>query len=73
MTDKPESEINGVFDDDVSPIVQSILLMRIYDMVTCIARAVNPDEADVIFQGHALGKIFGPAPSFDMSHEPTEE
>lgn len=77
MTDKSDSEETaGVFDEDTSTVVQTILLMRIYDMLTCIARGVNPNEADVIFQGHSIGKIFGPAPSFDMgdeSDEATEE
>lgn len=58
-----------VFDSDTSEVVQTIMLMRIYDMLTCIARAANPTEADAIFKGHALGKIFGPAPSFDMSED----
>ena len=69
MTDETDSDIEDVFDDNVSDTVQTILLMRIYDMVTCIARGVNKDEADIIFKGHALGKIFGPAPSFDMLDE----
>lgn len=69
MTDETE---NDVFDSDTSEVVQTIMLMRIYDMLTCIARGVNATEADAIFKGHAVGKIFGPAPSFDMA-EPTEE
>ena len=74
MTDKTENEETaGVFDEDTTSVVHTILLMRIYDMLTCIARGVNPTEADVIYQGHALGKIFGPAPSFDMADEATEE
>ena len=73
MTDKTENEETaGVFDEDTSVVVHTIMLMRIYDMLTCIARGVNPNEADVIYQGHAIGKIFGPAPSFDMSDESDE-
>jgi hypothetical protein len=41
-------------------------------MLTCIARGINPTEADVLFKGHAMGKIFGPAPSFDMADEVSE-
>jgi hypothetical protein len=63
------TEENDVFDDDTSQVVQTIMLMRIYDMLTVIARAQSPAEADVIFKGHQLGKIFGPAPSFDMSED----
>jgi hypothetical protein len=63
------SEATDVFDEGTSEVVQTIMLMRIYDMLTCIARASNPTEADMIFKGHAAGKIFGPAPSFDMGDE----
>lgn len=66
MSDEPE---NDVFDEDTSQIVQSIMLMRIYDMLTCIARGVNPTEAAAVFEAHSLGKILGPAPSFDMGDE----
>lgn len=74
MTDNTDKDVEepSAFDEDTSQVVQTIMLMRIYDMLTCIARGVNPTEADMIFKGHALGKIFGPAPSFDMA-EPTEE
>lgn len=61
-----------VFDDDVAETVQTILLMRIYDMLTVIARKVSPNEANVIYAGHQMGKIFGPAPSFDMGEEDSE-
>ncbi|WNM72905.1 hypothetical protein SEA_PERSIMMON_22 [Streptomyces phage Persimmon] len=64
MTDKTETDM---FDEDASSVVNAIMLMRIYDMLTCIARGVNKEEAEIIFRGHALGKVFGPAPSFDMS------
>ena len=69
MSDETE---NDVFDEDTSSVVNTIMLMRIYDMLTCIARGVNPQEAEVIFRGHQLGKIFGPAPSFDMGDEVSE-
>jgi hypothetical protein len=69
MTDKTETDM---FDEDASPVVNAIMLMRIYDMLTCIARGVNKEEAEIIFRGHALGKVFGPAPSFDMSDEADE-
>lgn len=62
-------EETDVFDNDTSQVVQSIMLMRIYDMLTCIARGVNPTEAAAVFEAHSLGKILGPAPSFDMSED----
>lgn len=73
MTDDSNSdgseELASAFDEDVSEVVQTIMLMRIYDMLTCIARGINPTEADAIFKGHGMGKIFGPAPSFDMEED----
>ncbi|WNM73288.1 hypothetical protein SEA_LIANDRY_23 [Streptomyces phage Liandry] len=70
MTDKTETDM---FDEDASSVVNAIMLMRIYDMLTCIARGVNKEEAEIIFRGHALGKVFGPAPSFDMSDESDQD
>lgn len=75
MTDNIDNDNSAggdVFDNDTSEVVQTIMLMRIYDMLTCIARGINPTEADMIFKGHAIGKIFGPAPSFDMGDEDIE-
>ncbi|UVK61121.1 hypothetical protein SEA_ANGELA_23 [Streptomyces phage Angela] len=73
MTDETDREEADVFDNDVADTVQTIMLMRIYDMLTVIARKISPREADVIFAGHKLGRIFGPAPSFDMSDEVSED
>jgi hypothetical protein len=74
MTDKTnnEEELSDAFDENASSVVQTILLMRIYDMLVCIGRGVNPYETETIFKGHAQGKIFGPAPSFDMGDEVSE-
>lgn len=74
MTDKTnnEQEPSDAFDENASSVVQTILLMRIYDMLVCIGRGVNPNETEAIFKGHAMGKIFGPAPSFDMADEADE-
>lgn len=63
------TEESDVFDEDTSQVVQTIMLMRIYDMLTVIARALSPAEADVIYKGHSIGKVFGPAPSFDMAED----
>lgn len=71
MTDKTD-ELSDAFDEDASSVVQTIMLMRIYDMLVCIGRGVNPYETETIFKGHAQGKIFGPAPSFDMAEEMDE-
>lgn len=72
MTESDDSELASAFDEDTSQVVQTIMLMRIYDMLTVIARALSPAEADVIYKGHSIGKVFGPAPAFDMGDEVSE-
>ncbi|WDS51822.1 hypothetical protein SEA_PEPPERWOOD_25 [Streptomyces phage Pepperwood] len=71
MIDKMNSdnEPQDVFAEDASEIVQTIMLLRIYDVMMCIARAVNPDEAKAVFDAHSAGKTFSPPPSFVMGDE----
>jgi hypothetical protein len=61
-----------VFNHQTTSIVHTILLMRIYDVLMCIARGINPSEAMDVYEAHHIGKILGPAPSFNMSHEADE-
>lgn len=63
------SEATDVFAEDASEIVQTIMLFRIYDVMMCIARAVNPDEAKAVFDAHSAGKTFSPPPSFVMGDD----
>ncbi|QGH76334.1 hypothetical protein SEA_DAUBENSKI_24 [Streptomyces phage Daubenski] len=62
-----DEETPGVFDEGTSEVVTAIMLMRIYDVLTCIARGINPTEAQAVYEAHMQGKILGPPPSFDMS------
>lgn len=62
MTERP------VFDEesDTNTIVNTILLLRIYDVLMCLAREINPEEAYKVYDAHSKGKIFSPPPSFVM-------
>lgn len=64
-----EPEQKDVFDEDVSQVVNTIMLMRIYDMLLVIARGMNADEAVEAVKKHRDGKILGPPPSWDMSDD----
>ncbi len=63
------SENKDVFDNDESQIVQTIMLLRLYDVMMCVARGVNPDEAVKLLALHQQGKIAGPPPFFDMADD----
>ncbi|QBP30821.1 hypothetical protein KNU49_gp023 [Streptomyces phage EGole] len=67
-----DNEPQDVFAEDASEIVQTIMLFRIYDVMMCIARAVNPDEAKAVFDAHSAGKTFSPPPSFVMDEEESD-
>lgn len=67
MTDESNNDSTDVFDSDESQIVHTIMLLRLYDVMMCVARGVNPDEAVKLLALHQQGKIAGPAPFFDMS------
>lgn len=60
-----------IFNDetDTASVVNTILLLRIYDVMMCIARELSPVEAHKVFEAHSQGKIFSPAPSFVMGDD----
>lgn len=72
MTDESDNDPKDVFSDDESQIVHTIMLLRLYDVMMCVARGVNPDEAVKLLALHQQGKIAGPPPFFDMGDEVTE-
>ncbi len=45
-------------------IVQTIILMRIYDALMALLNDNNPSEADRLDDLHSAGKIYGPFPSY---------
>lgn len=54
-------------EDGLSPenssAVQTIVLMRIYDVLTALLRESNKDVARDLMEMHAAGIIFGPVPT----------
>ena len=51
------------------PMVNYIMLHRIYDVLTIMANAVDPDKTSKIIDLHEQGFLLGPAPSFTPSEE----
>ena len=46
-----------------------IYQMRIYDMLTVIARAVNEEEANNLVKLHSQGEVVGPPPVYVPNEE----
>jgi hypothetical protein len=67
MQNEPGAEETDVFDKDSYEVVNTIMLLRLYDVMMCVARGVNPEEAVKLLALHKQGKIAGPPPSWDMS------
>lgn len=65
------TESRPVFDEETDPnaVINTILLLRIYDVMMCIAREINPEEAYKVYEAHSQGKIFSPPPSFVMGED----
>jgi hypothetical protein len=61
------------FDKDSKDIVHTIMLFRIYDMLSIIAHAVDYDKAAEMIKDHSEGKIWGPSPSWNMSDESDDD
>jgi hypothetical protein len=69
--DEPNPEaIHGKEDGwDQSGPVQTILLMRLYDIMLALLREQNPGLASSIHEAHSRGLILGPMPSFTIPDE----
>ena len=51
--------------EDNLPMVQYIMLHRIYDLLTLIAnKLVGPEDTSKLIQYHDQGFLLGPTPSF---------
>jgi hypothetical protein len=51
--------------EDNLPMVNYIMLHRVYDMLTLIANKLgDPDEVKKMVEYHEQGYLLGPAPSF---------
>lgn len=73
MSDKTNSEKEPVgedaFNEDNYNTVSLITQLRIYDLLMVIARGINEDEAIEVAKLHAVGKILGPPPSWNMADD----
>lgn len=68
MDSKDEQSI-----EDNLPMVNYIMLHRIYDMLTLIAnKIVNGDEVNKMVEYHEAGYLLGPAPSYNAGIDDKE-
>ena len=65
MTDNKKSE---AIEDNL-PMVNYIMLHRIYDMLTIMANHVDPEKTSKMIEYHEQGYLLGPGPSFTPPEE----
>ena len=58
--------------EDNLPMVNYIMLQRIYDMLTIMANKADPEKTAKMIEYHEQGFLLGPAPSFTPSEEPVD-
>ena len=58
--------------EDNLPMVNYIMLHRIYDMLTIMANHADPEKTAKMIDYHEQGFLLGPAPSFAPSEEPVD-
>jgi hypothetical protein len=64
-----EDPVNQNLEDNL-PMVNYIMLHRIYDMLTLIAKGtVGTDEVSKMVDYHEQGFLLGPAPSYTPEKE----
>lgn len=61
MTEGPEESQNI---EENLPMVNYIMLHRIYDMLTIMANGVDPEKTGKLIEYHQQGFLLGPAPSY---------
>lgn len=67
-----KQEMEGQSLEDNLPMVNYIMLHRIYDVLTLIAnKMVGPEETSKMVNYHEQGFLLGPAPAF--SSNPDQE
>lgn len=67
MTEEKESSQNL---EDNLPMVNYIMLHRIYDLLVLISKSVaEPEEVQKMIDYHEQGFLLGPAPSFSSVEE----
>jgi hypothetical protein len=55
--------------EDNLPMVNYIMLHRIYDMMTILANKADPDKTSKMIEYHEQGYLLGPTPSFTQPEE----
>jgi len=58
--------------EDNLPMVNYIMLHRIYDMITIMANKADPEKTAKMIEYHEQGFLLGPAPSFSPSEDPVD-
>jgi hypothetical protein len=58
--------------EDNLPMVNYIMLHRIYDMLTIMANKADPEKTAKMIEYHEQGFLLGPAPSFTPSEDPVD-
>jgi hypothetical protein len=58
--------------EDNLPMVNYIMLHRIYDMLTIMANKADPEKTAKMIEYHEQGFLLGPAPSFAPSEESSD-
>ncbi len=67
MEDKESQSI-----EDNLPMVNYIMLHRIYDMLTIMANKADPEKTSKMIEYHEQGFLLGPAPSFTPPEDPVD-
>jgi hypothetical protein len=64
-----ENQVESNLEDNL-PMVNYIMLHRVYDMLTLIAnKVVGNEDTQKMIDYHEQGFLLGPAPSFQPSEE----
>ena len=59
--------------EDNLPMVNYIMLHRIYDMLTIMANKADPEKTSKMIEYHEQGFLLGPAPSFTPPDEQVDQ
>ena len=71
MEQEPLAESQNL--EDNLPMVNYIMLHRIYDMLTIVARHLDSDSTDKMIAFHNEGYLLGPTPSYTSDEENPEK
>lgn len=59
--------------EDNLPMVNYIMLHRIYDLLTLISNNLDPEKTSKMIQYHEDGYLLGPSPSYNPEIEEKNE